>query len=129
MRKLTFHFLDSPKPMNGAEDKCLTKFDIGSPMPLADGVRDEVAKKWMITDIKDISKTDLLEDMKSGPDSGITSGGQTMKSSTTKAEDMLDDEKKSQVSCSECGMYGDKLLSTCSCSMFGTVTPASRSVK
>ena len=118
----------SPKPGHKDKDKqqLLTKFDIGSPMPLADGVRDEVAKKWMITDIKDISnsKADLLEDMKSGPDSGITSGGQTMKSSTTKAEDMM--EMKSQGSCSECGMYGgEKLLrSTCSCSMFGTATPS-----
>ena len=116
----------SPKPSSSTEaaspDKLLTKFDIGSPMPLAEGVRDEVAKKWMITDIKDV-KADL-EDMKSGPDSGITSGGQTMKSSLTK--DL--DEKKSQVSCSECA-YGEKLQSTCSCSVFGTVTPASRSVK
>ena len=118
----------SPKPGHKDKDKqqLLTKFDIGSPMPLADEVRNEVAKKWMITDIKDISnsKADLLEDMKSGPDSGITSGGQTMKSSTTKAEDMM--EMKSQGSCSECGMYGgEKLLrSTCSCSMFGTATPS-----
>ena len=84
-----------------------------------------MAKKWMITDIKDISssKADILEDMKSGPDSGITSGGQTMKSSTTKAEDMM--EMKSQGSCSECSTYGEKLLqSTCSCSMFGTATPS-----
>ena len=114
----------SPKLSHPAsEDKLLTKFDIGSPMPLAEGVRDEVAKKWMITDIKDV-KADM-EDMKSGPDSGITSGGQTMKSSLTKD---LDLEKKSQVSCSECA-YGEKLQSTCSCSVFGTVTPASRSVK
>ena len=122
----------SPSPKSGLKtgaekdkQQLLTKFDIGSPMPLADGVRDEVAKKWMITDIKDISssKADILEDMKSGPDSGITSGGQTMKSSTTKAEDMM--EMKSQGSCSECSTYGEKLLqSTCSCSMFGTATPS-----
>ncbi len=55
--------------------RSITKFDIGAPLPLADGARDEVAKKWMINDIKDI-KADL-DDMKSGPDSGITSGGQT----------------------------------------------------
>ena len=104
----------------------ITKFDIGSPMPLVDGARDEVTKKWMLTDIKDIKAE--LDDLKSGPDSGITSGGQTLKSSTTKAE------KKSEV-CSECGYQSDGkqqslgLQSTCSCSMLGTVTPASRSAK
>ena len=78
---------------NEKNKKPLTKFDIGSPMPLVDGARDEVAKKWMLSDIKDI-KGDL-DDLKSGPDSGITSGGQTMKSSTTKAE------KKSEISASK----------------------------
>ena len=119
--------IDSKKP--------LTKFDIGSPMPLVDGARDEVAKKWMLTDIKDI-KADLDQDAKitSGPDSGITSGGQTMKSSTIKADD-----KKSDVHCcSECGYMSDLIddkattngaRSACSCSMFGTVTPATRSAK
>ena len=95
-------------------------------MPLVEGARDEVTKKWMLTDIKDIKAE--LEDLKSGPDSGITSGGQTLKSSTTKAE------KKSEI-CSECGYQSDGkqqslgLQSTCSCSMLGTVTPVSRSVK
>ena len=39
---------------NEKNKKPLTKFDIGSPMPLVDGARDEVAKKWMLSDIKDI---------------------------------------------------------------------------
>ena len=121
---------------NSESKKPLTKFDIGSPMPLVDGARDEVAKKWMLTDIKDI-KADL-DAKTSGPDSGITSGGQTMKSSTIKADD-----KKSDVHCcSECGymssIQGDLIddkattngaRSNCSCSMFGTVTPATRSAK
>lgn len=114
---------DMPK---NDEKKPLTKFDIGSPMPLVDGARDEVTKKWMLTDIKDI-KADL-DDLKSGPDSGITSGGQTLKSSTTKGGT----EKKSEI-CSECGYQSDAktagLQSICSCSVLGTVTPTSRSVK
>lgn len=117
----------SPKASPKVEDKkALTKFDIGSPMPLVDGARDEVTKKWMLTDIKDI-KGDL-DDLKSGPDSGITSGGQTLKSSTTKTL-----EKKSEI-CSECGYQSDVknslgIQSVCSCSVLGTMTPASRSVK
>ena len=88
----------------------------------------------MLTDIKDI-KADLDHDAKiSGPDSGITSGGQTMKSSTIKA----DDQKSDAHSCSQCGYVSDNQddknnaggpRSTCSCSIFGTVTPATRSVK
>ena len=115
------------------EKKPLTKFDIGSPMPLVDGARNEVTKKWMLTDIKDIKGE--LDDLKSGPDSGITSGGHTLKSSTTKKSRETAEEKKSEV-CSECGYQSDGkqhgslgLQSTCSCSMLGTVTPTSRSVK
>ena len=88
----------------------------------------------MLTDIKDI-KADLDHDAKiSGPDSGITSGGQTMKSSTIKA----DDQKSDTHSCSQCGYVSDNQddknntggpRSTCSCSIFGTVTPATRSAK
>ena len=124
----------SPKPsdQDATTKQPLTKFDIGLPMPLVDGARDEVTKKWMLTDIKDI-KADLESaDFKSGPDSGITSGGQTLKSSTIKTEETLEleAEKKSDIICSECGYQSvTGLQSTCSCSMFGTVTPASRSVK
>ena len=123
---VTNNILQADQEKSGG--KPLTKFDIGPPMPLVDGARNEVTKKWMLSDIKDI-KAEIEPDFKSGPDSGITSGGQTLKSSTTKAE-----EKKSDI-CSECGYQSDGkhqslgLQSTCSCSMLGTVTPASRSTK
>ena len=128
------------------EKKPLTKFDIGSPMPLVEGARDEVAKKWMLTDIKDI-KADLSADHVdvskiSGPDSGITSGGQTMKSSINTSKGLTpDNDKKSDTNCcSECGYMSDLMIAddnktngarstACSCSIFGTVTPATRSAK
>ena len=127
------------------EKKPLTKFDIGSPMPLVEGARDEVAKKWMLTDIKDI-KADLSDHVDvskiSGPDSGITSGGQTMKSSINTSKGLTpDNDKKSDTNCcSECGYMSDLMMAddnktngarstACSCSIFGTVTPATRSAK
>ena len=129
------------------EKKPLTKFDIGSPMPLVEGARDEVAKKWMLTDIKDIkadlSSADHVDVSKiSGPDSGITSGGQTMKSSINTSKGLTpDNDKKSDTNCcSECGYMSDLMIAddnktngarstACSCSIFGTVTPATRSAK
>jgi hypothetical protein len=105
----------------------LTKLDIGAPMPLVEGAKTEVAKKWMLTNIKDI-KAEITDDQgRSGPDSGVTSGGRTM--TTNIAED-----KKTEKCCSECGYQSSGVIcddlnsgmvSVCSCSMLGTsATPA-----
>ncbi len=112
------------------DKKPLTKQDIGSPMPLSEGVKTELAKKWMISDIKDIKSF-----TNSGPDSGVTSEGLLTNSNMT-ASGSTSKNKNTPSTC-ECGYQSSGVVcednntgdlatrtqSVCSCSVLASTTP------
>ncbi len=125
------------------EKKPLTKLDIGAPMPLSEGVKTELAKKWMISDIKDIKSFST-----SGPDSGITSEGPLTASNNNSepggksgnaSSNANSNGTKNNTSCMECGyqsrssgvmcdgdnpeVMGTRTQSVCSCSILASTTP------